>query len=67
VKYTILNGSQPDLKVEADSVPRIGEIINIGSNSFTVTEVMHSVEPGDGFNRGTPFVETSVLISVLCD
>jgi len=65
MKYTLRlrfsDDCQSDVKVESDNLPRIGEIVKFGSNDFTVIEVMHSVEPDDGFNRGVLFVETFVL------
>jgi len=65
MKYTLRlrfsDTCQSDVKAESDNLPRIGEIVKFGSNDFTVIEVMHSVEPDDGSNRGVLFVETFVL------
>ena len=62
-KYTLRfsDECQSDVKTESDNLPRLGEIVRLGSNAFTVIEVMHSVEPDNGSNRGVPFVETFVL------
>jgi len=64
MKYTLrpCNGSQPELKVQSDNVPRAGETIMLRSTPFSVVEVRHIVEPDDSmFKTGTPFVDIVVL------
>jgi len=63
MKYTLrlCDNSQAELKVESDSVPRVGETIVIVGDPFSVTEVRHVVEPDDGFNRGIAITDIIVL------
>jgi len=63
MKYTLRsrNRSQPDLKVESDSVPRVGETIALRDAAFVVIEVCHMIEPDDGFNRGVALTDILVL------
>ena len=67
IRYTLRsrNRSQPDLKVESDSVPRVGETIalldTLLGTALVVIEVCHTIEPDDGSNRGVALTDIVVL------
>ena len=62
MSYTLLLAGKTTYKIESNSIPRVGETIAVGINSFVVTEVQYYIDLAiSRLNRGKPPVDITVF------